>query len=400
MSAQGVHKITEEFEKELAKYTGAPYVLAIDNQSNALFLCLLYKKYKGHLSKGQPVSIPSHTYPSVPCEIIRAGLSVEFRPSNPNLTGMYELGETGVIDSALRFTTGMYLKGTMMCLSFTGPFKHLKLGKGGAILLDDKEAYEKIKKWRFSGRGEMSYHEDPLVDLGFNHYMMPEIAARGIQLMSQFYNPMGDPLTKEDLTLPYPNLSKKRVYTSKVHNSPHNNQYNGHLKEMNPNRKKCYISGKITGLEIDVAERYFERASQHVERKYDLQPVNPMKHVGHDHDKSWESYMKQDIKALLDCDYIFMMPNWKKSKGAIEERRIAKLMGIGIIEERIPRSILWKAHLLVILHPFFPMINRHDVFNRMFSLLFRNHSNLSDEKIIDKMCFHSKFSLDLKKNRP
>ena len=40
--AQGVHKVTEDFEKELAKYTGAPYVICVDNQSNGLFLALYY----------------------------------------------------------------------------------------------------------------------------------------------------------------------------------------------------------------------------------------------------------------------------------------------------------------------------------------------------------------------
>jgi hypothetical protein len=36
--AQGVHKITEDFEKALCDYTGAPYAIALDNMSNALFL--------------------------------------------------------------------------------------------------------------------------------------------------------------------------------------------------------------------------------------------------------------------------------------------------------------------------------------------------------------------------
>ena len=40
--AQGVHQITADFEKELAKYTGAPYVICVDNQSNGLFLALHY----------------------------------------------------------------------------------------------------------------------------------------------------------------------------------------------------------------------------------------------------------------------------------------------------------------------------------------------------------------------
>ncbi len=37
--AQGVHQVTTHFEYELAKYTGAKYVVCVDNQSNALFLC-------------------------------------------------------------------------------------------------------------------------------------------------------------------------------------------------------------------------------------------------------------------------------------------------------------------------------------------------------------------------
>jgi dTDP-4-amino-4,6-dideoxygalactose transaminase len=45
--AQGVHKITEDFEKALCDYTGAPYAIALDNMSNAIFLALYYeKKYK------------------------------------------------------------------------------------------------------------------------------------------------------------------------------------------------------------------------------------------------------------------------------------------------------------------------------------------------------------------
>ena len=58
--AIGIHKVTEEFEKELSKYTGAPYVVCIDNQSNALFLTLYYER--NILKKDLPtITIPSHT---------------------------------------------------------------------------------------------------------------------------------------------------------------------------------------------------------------------------------------------------------------------------------------------------------------------------------------------------
>ena len=41
--ANGVYQITDDFEKELGKYTGAPYVVTLDNMSNALFLALYYE---------------------------------------------------------------------------------------------------------------------------------------------------------------------------------------------------------------------------------------------------------------------------------------------------------------------------------------------------------------------
>ena len=39
--ANGIYKITEDFEEALGKYTGAPYVVTVDNQSNALFFSII-----------------------------------------------------------------------------------------------------------------------------------------------------------------------------------------------------------------------------------------------------------------------------------------------------------------------------------------------------------------------
>ena len=52
--------------------------------------------------------------------------------------------------------------------------------------------------------------------IGWNFYMMPELAARGLLLMNQFYQ--GEtPKKNEDLEMPYPDLSKFPIYTQ--HNS-------------------------------------------------------------------------------------------------------------------------------------------------------------------------------------
>jgi dTDP-4-amino-4,6-dideoxygalactose transaminase len=211
---KNVYDITNEFEKRLADYTGAPYVITVDNQSNGLFLALYYEHYVNKSLTSDEITIPSRTYPSVPCEIIHAGLKVNFKPvKGKTIKGAYQLEGSNVWDAALSFTHNMYKPETHMCISFTGPYKHFKLSKGGAILTDSHDAYLWFRRARYSGRRECSYHDDYFDMLGWNFYMMPELAARGLLLMNQFYNMDGTPKHNNDLELPYPDLSKFEVYT-------------------------------------------------------------------------------------------------------------------------------------------------------------------------------------------
>ena len=73
--ANGIYKITEDFEKSLSDYTGAPYLAKVNNQSNALFLSIIYEKVKG-----KKITIPARTYPTIPCEIKDSGSKVRFSP--------------------------------------------------------------------------------------------------------------------------------------------------------------------------------------------------------------------------------------------------------------------------------------------------------------------------------
>ena len=210
--ATGVYKVTEEFEQALADYTGAKYAVTLDNMSNGLFLALYYENHVKQRTE-DTITIPARTYPSVPCEIIHAGLKVDFEKVEGNtITGEYLLKGSNVWDSALWFSGDMYVPGSHMCVSFTGPYKQFKLSKGGAILTDDEEAYEWFKRARYSGRRACSYHEDNFDMLGWNFYMMPELAARGLLLMGQFYNLDGTKKILDRLTLPYPDLSKFDIY--------------------------------------------------------------------------------------------------------------------------------------------------------------------------------------------
>jgi dTDP-4-amino-4,6-dideoxygalactose transaminase len=200
------YKAVSDFESCISFYTGAPYVVAIDSCTSALFLSLLYKKVKN-----QTISIPKHTYPSVPNVIIHSGARVKFTESDEVLIGAYELGDTGVWDSALNFTADMYKPNSLMCLSFSGPYKHLKLTKGGAILTDDIEAYKWLKRSRYNGRNECSYMDDNFDMLGWNFYMTPELGSRGLLLMSEFvgegYKKHNPPLQRK-----YPDLSKFEIF--------------------------------------------------------------------------------------------------------------------------------------------------------------------------------------------
>jgi len=102
---------------------------------------------------------------------------------------------------------------------------------------------------------------------------------------------------------------------------------------------KIYISGKISGLTTEEALNNFERAEKNLsENQWSLDSVcvnelvNPMK-LEHNHNKSWEEFMKEDIGALLSCDAIYLLKNWGDSRGARIERAIALELGITILYE-------------------------------------------------------------------
>ena len=80
----------------------------------------------------------------------------------------------------------MYIPGSYMCLSFHHK-KPLKIGKGGMVLTDDKKAVETIKKLRYEGRTiGVPFQDDDLGDGGWNMYMTPEQAARGLTLLMAY----------------------------------------------------------------------------------------------------------------------------------------------------------------------------------------------------------------------
>jgi hypothetical protein len=72
---------------------------------------------------------------------------------------------------------------------------------------------------------------------------------------------------------------------------------------------RVYISGPITGipddnrLEFCLAERALKAQGHEV--------VNPLDVVSAS--GSWSDHMRADIKAMMDCDAIHMLPGWRDS---------------------------------------------------------------------------------------
>lgn len=199
--ASPAYKVVQDFEETIAKWAGSKYAVAVESCTAAMFLSLQYKGIRG-----KTVKIPRFTYPSVAATVWHCGGKIVF--DNEPWEGVYELGDTGVIDSALRFQPGMY-RGGFHCLSFHSK-KLLPIGRGGMILLDDYEAYKWLKKARFDGRDEVPLGEDKLDVVGWNMYMMPEQAARGLQLFDMVKTKIMDDLDarKQD----YPDLAKAGIY--------------------------------------------------------------------------------------------------------------------------------------------------------------------------------------------
>lgn len=190
------YKIVQMFEEEIADYTGSPYAVALDNCTDAIFLCCTYLKVS-------EVTIPKKTYLSVPQSIMSSGGKVKF--DDIDWKGIYQLSPYPIYDSARRFTSNMYIPNSFMCLSFH-PKKILKMRKGGMILTDNEDAYKWFKKARHEGRDEIPYTQDNIKMIGWNMYMTPPDAADGLWLMSSMSKHNED--TYED----YPDLTKNDLF--------------------------------------------------------------------------------------------------------------------------------------------------------------------------------------------
>lgn len=193
------YDIVAAFEDKVATYAGSKYAIAVDTCTAAIMLSCKYYDV-------DTVIVPTRTYISVPFAVIHAGGKVVF--DDAEWSGTYQLKPYPIIDGALRFRRGMYEPGNLQCLSFHYK-KILKIGRGGMILTDDKDAVMWLKKMRYDGREEIPLSEDDVSMVGWRFYVEPERAAKGLSLMDAI------PDYNEDLPVNYPDISKFSVFKGK-----------------------------------------------------------------------------------------------------------------------------------------------------------------------------------------
>jgi dTDP-4-amino-4,6-dideoxygalactose transaminase len=164
------------FEDALSEYTGAPYVVTTDSCTHAMELCF---RHILSFTKSCHVTLPKHTYLSVP--MIFHILGITYNTKEYDWHNEYRIEPTLIWDSARRLDPGMYRTGQMQCISF-GRDKPLEIGRGGAILLDNAEAYSWLKRASYDGRdlSVSPWQNQEQFQVGYHYMIRPEECVIGL----------------------------------------------------------------------------------------------------------------------------------------------------------------------------------------------------------------------------
>jgi len=166
-----------KFERALAEFTGAPYAIMTDCCTHALELCFRYDKVEF-------CAFTPYTYLSIPMLMHKLDVKFVYEPAETQWVGEYCFRKTRIWDSARLLQKNMYRPGQIQCLSF-GHGKPLHIGRGGAILLDDAEAYNTILQQRYDGRDltVSPWETQKTFRVGYHYRPTIEEAEQGLALL-------------------------------------------------------------------------------------------------------------------------------------------------------------------------------------------------------------------------
>ena len=194
-------EVIGEFENSIAKFFGSPYAIAVDSCTHGIELCLRY-------TNETKINVPKRTYLSVPFLAEKMGLDREWRDDEWEDYYTLNYGDKRIIDAAVLWKKDSYIPNTFMCLSFQYQ-KHLSLGRGGIILLDNEDDFISLKKMSYDGRlPNIPWRDQNIDTVGFHYYMTPETAKLGLEKLQHAI----DTPPKKWVVTDWPDLTQMDIF--------------------------------------------------------------------------------------------------------------------------------------------------------------------------------------------
>ena len=186
------------FEKEIAKFFGSSFAIAVDSCTHGIELALRYTGEK-------EILVPKRTYLSIPFLANKMGLDLFWK--DEQWVDYYYLTHN-IIDAAVLWKKDSYIPGTFMGLSFQFQ-KHLSLGRGGMLLTDNEEAAIQIKKMSYDGRlPNIPWRDQNIDTYGYHYYMTPETAENGLNKLPKAI----ETEPKQWVVTDWPDLTEMKIF--------------------------------------------------------------------------------------------------------------------------------------------------------------------------------------------
>jgi len=193
--------VVKEFEEKIAEFFGSPYAIAVDSCTHGIELCLRY-------TKEIKINVPKRTYLSVPFLAEKIGLEREWRDEDWEDYYTLNYGDKRIIDAAVLWRKNSFIPNTFMCVSFQYQ-KHLSLGRGGIILLDNEIDYLSLKKMSYDGRlPNIPWRNQDIDTVGFHYYMTPETAQLGLDKLQMAI----DTPPRQWVVTDWPDLTEMKIF--------------------------------------------------------------------------------------------------------------------------------------------------------------------------------------------
>ena len=170
--------------------------MLVDSCTHGVELCLRLKGVQ-KISIPKELIYPYHFYPT----------SWGYHWNGEMRVGKTIMKLVIVVSMTVLWKENSYIPNSMMCLSFQFQ-KHLSLGRGGMILLDDEDS-KRLSKMVYDGRTPNVPWRDQNIDtIGYHYYMTPETAQLGIKKFQDAIHTEPRKWVLED----WPDLTKMEVF--------------------------------------------------------------------------------------------------------------------------------------------------------------------------------------------